>query len=402
MQRHKQISLSRIRLLGLILFLLGMPIEAATNTYNDNGSGVDTMPDAKSKPDAISKPDTKTKPHDEILLNEIQLIGSHNSFKKNIDAPLLFILGLFDSQLAAGLDYAHLSLTDQLQLGLRSLELDVYYDPEGGLYSKPLGSRLGPLSSDFDDDKVMQDPGFKVLHVQDIDYRSHCLTLKICLQQIRDWSSENPQHLPLIITINPKDDVIPQVGFEPPLAFTATAWQSLDNEFTEILSNQIVTPDDIRGANETLKASILASWPTVDSLRGKVMFVLDAPESKTLDYVADHPELKGRVMFVNLPEESSMASFRIVNEPIAKLDYIKGLVSAGFMVRTRADANTVESRSGDDKRLNAAINSGAQVISTDYYQMDMRHGTSYEVRLHEARLVRCNDVLMADTCQLQE
>lgn len=341
-------------------------------------------------------------PDEPILLNQIQLIGSHNSFKQSIDSTLLFILGLFDSNLAAGLDYSHLPLTDQLQLGLRSLELDVYYDPRGGHYSEPFGSGLGPFSSDYDEDEIMKNSGFKVLHVQDIDYRSHCLTLRKCLEQIRNWSNENPQHIPLIITINPKDQVIDQTGFEPPLAFSVDAWESLDAEFTEMLSKHIVTPDDIRGSNKTLKESILAGWPTVDSLRGKMIFVLDAPESKSLDYVADHPELTGRIMFVNLPEESSMASFRIVNDPVGDLDYIKDLVSTGFIVRTRADENTIESRTGDNTRLKAAINSGAQVISTDYYQMDTRHGTSFEVKLREQRLFRCNDLLMADTCQLQE
>ena len=384
MPQLKSMFLGPILLFGAALFSIGLPTMAETTTANVQGTSNDTKPD------------------DAILLNQIQLIGSHNSFKKNIDSTLLFILDLFDSNLAAGLDYSHLPLTDQLQLGLRSLELDVYYDPNGGLYSEPFGSGLGPFSSDYDDDEIMKNSGFKVLHVQDIDYRSHCLTLRKCLEQIRHWSNENPQHIPLIITMNPKDQVIDQTGFEPPLAFSVDAWESLDAELTEMLSTHIVTPDDIRGSHRTLKESILAGWPTVDSLRGKVIFVLDAPESKSLDYVADHPELTGRVMFVNLPEESSMASFRIVNDPVSDLDYIKSLVSTGFIVRTRADENTIESRTGDNTRLKAAINSGAQVIATDYYQMDTRHGTSFEVKLREQRLFRCNDLLMADTCRLQE
>ncbi|MFT4633380.1 MAG: hypothetical protein ACI8PP_002608 [Candidatus Pseudothioglobus sp.] len=384
MRRLKSISLRQIPPLGVFLFAFCMSVKADINTHAGKENEVDSPP------------------HNALRLNEIQMIGSHNSFKKNIDATLLFILGLLDSDLAAGLDYAHMPLTDQLQLGIRSLELDVYFDPHGGHYSSPFGSRLGPFSSDFDEAKVMQESGFKVLHVQDIDYRSHCLTLRNCLEQIRAWSRANPRHIPLIITINPKDDVIPQAGFEPPFMFTAAAWESLDNEFNAVLSQQIVKPDDIRGATKTLKESILAGWPTVDSLRGKVIFVLDAPASKTRDYVADHPELKGRVMFVNLPEESSMASFRIVNEPVEDLNYIRGLVAEGFMVRTRADADTIESRRGDETRLKAAIDSGAQVISTDYYQMDMRHGTSFEVRLDESRLFRCNDLLITEVCQLHE
>jgi hypothetical protein len=390
MRQLKLIYLGQLWSVGLILLLFGLTVRAETNS------------DLDLRADGDKESDNHVGPMNSILLNEIQLIGSHNSFKKNIDSTLLFILGLLDNKIAAGLDYAHLPLTEQLQLGLRSLELDVFYDPEGGLYRMPLGSRLGPFSSEYDADEVMKESGFKVMHVQDVDYRSHCLTLKICLEQIQDWSNRNPRHLPLIITINPKDEIIPQAGFVQPLPFTADTWESLDAEFIETLSKFIVTPDDIRGSRKTLKESILAGWPSVDSLRGKVIFVLDASAPKIQDYVASHPELKGRVMFVNLPEESSMASFRIVNDPIANLDYIKKLVLEGFIVRTRADADTVESRSGDDKRLKAAIDSGAQVISTDYYEMDLRHGTSFEVRLQDASFFGCNHLLTSETCQLQE
>lgn len=346
--------------------------------------------------------DAEPKSAKDILLNEIQLVGSHNSYKKKIDSTLLFILKLFDSNVATSLDYEHLTLVEQLDLGLRSLELDVYYDPEGGHYSAPFGSKMGPFSSPYDEGGVMKYPGFKVLHVQDIDFRSHCLALKTCLKQIRKWSSENPQHLPLIITINPKDEIIPMRGFEPPMAFDGDTWNSLDVEFRDILSENLVIPDDIRGVYKTLKESILAGWPSVNSLRGKVLFVLDAPPIKTRNYVIGHSELEGRVMFVNFPEESSMSSFRIVNDPIKNLEYINELVEQGFIVRTRADAETVESRSGDTSRLQSAIKSGAQIISSDYYKMDERHGTSYEVRFSASTFIQCNPLLTTETCQIHE
>ncbi|MFT5210563.1 MAG: hypothetical protein ACI9CE_002289 [Flavobacterium sp.] len=338
----------------------------------------------------------------DLRLNEIQLVGSHNSYKKKIDSVLLFMLKIFDSKISTSLDYEHLTLVEQLDLGLRSLELDVYYDPVGGHYSAPFGSKLGPFSSAYDEGEVMKYPGFKVLHVQDIDYRSHCLTLKICLEQIKKWSSGNPQHLPLVITVNPKDDIIPQDGFDPPMAFDAGAWNSLDVEFLDTLAKHLIIPDDIRGFYKTLKESILAGWPSVNSLRGKVLFVLDAPTIKNQEYVVGHPELGGRVMFVNFPEQSSMSSFRVVNDPIENLEYIKGLVQRGFIVRTRADAETVESRNGDTRRLRSAIKSGAQIISTDYYKMDDRHGTSYEVKFFGSDFFQCNPSLISGTCELHE
>ncbi len=54
--------------------------------------------------------------------------------------------------------------------------------------------------------EAMKDPGFKVLHVPDIDFRTHCSTFKACLLDIRTWSQSHKDHLPIIITINPKSD----------------------------------------------------------------------------------------------------------------------------------------------------------------------------------------------------
>jgi hypothetical protein len=87
------------------------------------------------------------------------------------------------------LRYAHPPLTEQLDLGARSLEIDVNPDPKGGQFSDPAGYRilrqqgakgLSPWNA-TDLDK----PGFKVLHIADVDFRSQCPTLQLCLHQIR-------------------------------------------------------------------------------------------------------------------------------------------------------------------------------------------------------------------------
>jgi hypothetical protein len=99
-------------------------------------------------------------------------------------------------------------------------------------------------------------------------------------------------------------------------------------------------------------------------------------------YIEGHPSLKGRVMFVNANEGHAEAAIRIVNEPKADWPYIQYLVRAGYFVRTRADADTVEARKGDYTRWQAALNSGAQVISTDYYVPNPSFGTGYQVHLN--------------------
>lgn len=42
---------------------------------------------------------------------------------------------------------------------------------------------------------------WKVFHVPDIDFNSTCYTLKDCLQEVKDWSSANPDHIPIFISI---------------------------------------------------------------------------------------------------------------------------------------------------------------------------------------------------------
>jgi len=44
----------------------------------------------------------------------------------------------------------------------------------------------------------MLQPGFKVFHIPDIDYRSGCVTFCRCLKEIDTWSRAHPGHLPII------------------------------------------------------------------------------------------------------------------------------------------------------------------------------------------------------------
>ncbi len=60
----------------------------------------------------------------EPLLNQIQVIGSHNSYKKAIDPKLFAVLQKADSAGMSKIDYSHAPLTEQLNLGLRALEID--------------------------------------------------------------------------------------------------------------------------------------------------------------------------------------------------------------------------------------------------------------------------------------
>ena len=82
------------------------------------------------------------------------------------------------------------------------------------------------------------------------------------------------------------------------------------------------------------------------------------------------------------------AAILVMNNPLGAIDEIKERATEGFLVRTRADADTVEARSADDTRMRAAFASGAHFISTDYYVPDERLESDYRVRFPEGGYAR--------------
>ncbi len=326
-------------------------------------------------------------------LNHIQSVGSHNSYKLAIPKAELAMIALSEPDIAASLDYSHLPLSQQLDLGMRQLELDLYHDPEGGRYDDPLLPRLSAAmegSTPFDPSGQDQ-PGFKVMHVQDIDARSHCARFVDCLNQINDWSLAHPGHVPILILINAKQADIDVPGATRVLPFDAVAFAQLDAEIMTVLDrSRLVIPDDIRGDGASLRGSVLtAGWPELAQARGKLLFALDeGPETVTV-YMRGKASLEGLVMFVNsISEQAEHAAYFTFNDPLAEADRIQAAVAQGFLVRTRADADTVEARSGDTTRRDAALASGANYVSTDYYRPRAEF-SNYQVALPGGVAARC-------------
>jgi hypothetical protein len=248
----------------------------------------------------------------------------------------------------------------------------------------------------------MRQPGFKVLHIPDIDFRTNVYTFRDALREVRSWSDKHPNHLPVLIMMNAKDRGADMPRAVEPLAFDAAAFDAWDAEIREILpAAKLLTPDDVRGEFPTLERAALAhGWPRLSEARGRFLFVLDQTGEPMETYIKGRPSLQGRVMFVNADEGRPEAAFRVVNDPIDSFHYIRKLVRDGYLVRTRADADTREARQGDYTRMKAAFESGAQFVSTDYYFMNPKFGTSYEVRLPGGRPGRWNPQLAPPTSKL--
>ena len=333
---------------------------------------------------------------DDLRINQLQIIGSHNSYKQSIDPQLFALLSKDNAALMAKLDYSHINLTEQLNLGLCNLEIDVYADTAGGKYAHPRGLDWAPGQPSFDTAGVMKQPGFKVFHVPEIDFRSNCATFKLCLQELREWSALHPNHPPVFITMNAKDDAVDKPDFTVPEKFTPAIFDALDKEIIDYLGKEnCLVPDDVRGHYATLEKAVLAgNWPTVKSVAGKFIFILDETGEKIQLYVRRHPSLKGRMLFANAAPGTPEAAILIRNNP--KKDHIKTLVKKGYIVRTRADSDTREARKNDHSFFEAACRSGSQIITTDYYLKSTHFTSAYVISFDNERYLRKNPLFVKE------
>lgn len=334
-----------------------------------------------------------------LRVNDLLTVGTHNSYKQAIPPADYRVIAAMNPKGAQELDYAHTTLVAQLDHGAREIEIDVVYDPQGGRYAHPLifAKTQTPLDPAWV--AVMQRPGFKVLHVPDVDVRSSCVTFKACLGIVRDWSRAHPRHAPILILINAKDGkTVP--GGVPLIPFDEAAFDALDAEARSVLPpSQLLTPDDVQGHYPTLREAVLHdNWPKLGAARGRIMFALDETPEKVAFYRGKRRSLEGRVMFINTDEQSPAAAYLTLNRPVEDGERIARDVKAGFLVRTRADEGTWQARSNDIAHRDTAMRTGAQAVSTDYLWADPRFPGGYTVGLpgHAASL--CNPMRTLGRC----
>ena len=323
---------------------------------------------------------------DSLKINEIQIIASHNSYRKATHKPIfrrvrffkVFIPKEYDPK---AWDYAHLPLVEQFDhYNVRGIELDVYYDPEGGRYYKRKGNWLVFQSAKSRNPALLK-PGFKIIHIPEVDYNTHYATFVEALTALKSWSDLHPEHIPIYVNVEIKNaalgNYIPWKALPKAVPFSEKAADALDAEIKSVFGeslNQVITPDEIRGAYATLNEAVTKKgFPTLSQAKGKIFFIADGGER---EYAQGHPSLSGRVMFTYAPPRSPECAFIIANDPKSGQDSIRQWVKDGYMVRTRCDSDTQEARTGDFSSREAAFSSGAQILSTDYYKPDERYKKS--------------------------
>ncbi len=286
-----------------------------------------------------------------LHVNQIQVIGTHNSYHVKPPEPMYSMIKKAYPA-AADWDYTHAPLDVQLERGVRSLELDVYHDPAGT----------------------------KVMHVPQYDNGTTCKTFVEGLQTVHAWSQKHPKHVPISILVEVKDEKYPQIK-APILPFDKAALDQLDREVRGVFKpDELLTPDDVRGNAPTLSDAIRTKgWPLLDAARGKVMLILHEHHQKAQFYTDGAPSLQGREMFMESEEGKPYASVFICNEPSDPK--IPELVKEGYIVRTRADADLKGIENGNTDKVNAALASGANIVSTDFPPGEANAKNGYVVTL---------------------
>lgn len=332
----------------------------------------------------------------ELSIGELQFLGTHNSYHVAPDRIAADLIRLVAPNGVQQLEYTHPTLTDQLtRLGIRQFEWDLYRDDQGGRYAEPAAWKLA-LEQDadvpvFDPDGLMKAPGIKILHAPDFDYRSQNLTLQSAWEELLAWSQMNPNHEPVFLLLELKDEsYLPTTH---PEAWDDEGMLGLEAEILRsVPRDRLLTPRDLMRDHDTLRDSIVnEGWPKLGELLEKFVLLLDNEGGFRDRYLELDGGWSERLLFTSVDESHDAAGWMKINNPIESEERIKRLVERGFLIRTRADSGLEPRFNGRTQQRDAALRSGAQLVSTDFPELDPL-APEYSTRMGEGvQMRRRND-----------
>jgi Phosphoinositide phospholipase C, Ca2+-dependent len=291
---------------------------------------------------------------DELPINQLQVVGTHNSYHTR-EKPTT-------NPRALEWNYSHAPLDVQLDRGVRSFELDLHY----------------------------KNGQFEVFHVPLLDEGTTCRDLAAALATVRKWSQTHPRHVPISFLFELKvegpklDKRIKHVDAE--------GLDRLDEVLRAGFSPaQIITPDSVRGTAATLREAVTtAGWPKLADARGKVLFILHDDDQKRALYTEGHRSLRGRAMFVRSDATRDDGATLVLDNP--RDPKIGELAKAGYFIRTRADSGLRADPPAQPARRDAALASGAHIVSTDFPSGEADAKTGYVVDFANSAPARVNPI----------
>lgn len=300
---------------------------------------------------------TETPIDDRVGWDRVQSIATHNSYALAPNALQSLVLGVIEPGESERLAYNHPPLWDQLELGVRSLELDV---------------------------RVHSDGALRNTHVPLIANASNAPDFALGLEEIALWSESHPGHLPITVLVEFKSDY---AFLDPSLAeWSQDTVPLVDTAVGDAFGERLLSPGELEGE----------AWPRVGQLRDRVMVIMHPGE-----VVGDYESLpgEGRTMFVasasGMQSGVSGPRFVVHNEPDSAP--IADLIESGAVVRTRADADLER----DAARRDRAFDSGAQIVSTDFPGSVPDVAGGYSVVFAEGALARIDPARMPTAGELR-
>ena len=199
------------------------------------------------------------------------------------------------------------------------------------------------------------------------------------------WSDYNPSHLPITIIIEPKTSFIPLENME---YMNLDYALKLDEMLRDVLGDNLFEPADmLRDYASFAEMRYADDWCKVEDMLGKVVVLLH-DTGITEDYIKLDESIKSQAMFPMLRYDDSdlpYASFLLMNNPWDAFENRDEIIDTKkLIVRTMADSYTDVSQ----KDLDDSIQSGAQIISTDYPVRTDSIADSYVVSFGNNKTIR--------------
>lgn len=278
-----------------------------------------------------------------MKFNEVSFLATHNSYqspatdvsKKLFSGLSGLTFGIYDG---ANAQFWSETPTDQLNCGIRSLEIDIEtFDRDGEISFTCMHSPYFEMSTYFGD-------------------------FALGMKEIAMWSDNNPNHLPVTIIIEPKIAFLPMKDMK---FFNIDYAVELDKVLRETLGEKLFTPADmLRDYKSFGEMRSADDWCKISDMQGKILVLLHEG-SVTEKYIDIDPSIKTQAMFPMLrPKDADRdcASFILCNKPRELLGIRDEFDEKKLIARTRADLFG----SVSEETRKQAFESEAQIISTDY------------------------------------
>jgi hypothetical protein len=259
-----------------------------------------------------------------VTYADVQSVGTHNSY--HVEPATVFD----DSH-----RYTHPPLTTQLELGVRTFELDVHARTDGG---------------------------FSVFHLPVIDPETTCADLADCLGELKAWSDAHRCHVPILVWIEPKDEID---GAIEGLELLEGRMQDLDDALGGVWPDaRVIRPGDLlRGAPDLATAIAEQGWPLLREMRGKIIFALLDSGARREEVLAADPVLGTGRLFVDGEIGEPWSVFFKVNNAVADRQAVEAARAGGGIVTSNASDEASDAAAAE---WAAAWEAGPHHVCSDF------------------------------------